>query len=219
MALCRLKFLTDELLLNEETAGLQEALKELLEVSSEYFESLTGRKLENATYTDELYTGHGRRNLWLRQYPIISITEISIWDGVDSYDVETASFYSLREDSSGEKRFVAYPVLGTEDDATFADWVKAEPDNIKVTYLAGYVTTGWDTVSLAAPVSFAVPKDLEYAVGFIAAMMWLDSVGGDKRLGLKSISEGGAGMIERTVFDRLPPQVKQTVAKYRRRVG
>ena len=82
--------------------------------------------------------------------------------------VSLAALGSLR---SGEKRFVAYPVLGTEDDATFSDWVKAEPDNIKITYVAGYVTTDWDSVTIAAPATFAVPYDLEYAVGYIAAIM------------------------------------------------
>ncbi|MFC4768738.1 head-tail connector protein [Effusibacillus consociatus] len=91
----------------------------LINAASEAIEKYCRRKMKQATYTDEEYDGTGSQNLYLKQYPISSITSIKIDDVVVA-----ATEYKTRKESGIVVRMNAM-------------WDKGIL-NLKVTYQAGY---------------------------------------------------------------------------------
>lgn len=110
------------------SGSTQDALiAQLITAVSAQFESLTGRKFINTDYT-EIYDGTGRSNLYLREYPVNSVTSVernhgSIGDpswttlDADTYYVDTrtgiissgSAFASFPGDFS--KRIAHYRVI------------------------------------------------------------------------------------------------------------
>lgn len=105
------------------------------------------RKFIAADYTLAEYTGNNRKNLSLRQYPINSITTITL-DGTTLFPSSTSTLAELGF-------FISRDIIG----AVFYDnfWTINLPNNINITYNAGFSQ---------------IPYDLEFAALFLAARMW-----------------------------------------------
>lgn len=105
------------------------------------------RKFIAATYTLAEYTGNNRKHLLLRQYPINSITTITL-DG-------TTLFPSGSDTLADLGFYIDRNMIGS----LFYDnvWTVDVPNNINITYNTGFSQ---------------IPYDLEYAALFLAARMW-----------------------------------------------
>ena len=64
-------------------------LQTLVDMVDAYVKKYTMRDLEETTYTKELYDGPGTNSLVLRNYPIISVTEVL--EMTDEVEVATVS--------------------------------------------------------------------------------------------------------------------------------
>lgn len=144
-ALARLSLLKSSLLLDETSASFDDALKALLIQTSNFIDVYTQRRIENSgslmqtTYNSERYTGDGTHKLWLKNWPVTSITDLSFWDGDDSYDTETSTIYEVVRE-----RYIFYPKLGQASNASQVNFKSTYDNGIEVTYVAGYdVTTTW----------------------------------------------------------------------------
>ena len=141
MALGRLSLFKSREFLNESSAEFDTALKALLEIATTHLEKQCARQLVSASVTEYL-NGHDEKKLYLHEYPVSTITSIKIWDtGDEAYETETSTYYQLRD---GAPAFVYYPKLGQESNSTYSSWPDGE-DYIEAIYVAGYVTTNWDT--------------------------------------------------------------------------
>lgn len=209
MALARLTLLKDNLLLNEPTDGFDDSLKAALEVATAQAETFTNRTLEKTVYTDEFYTGDGEKVLYLLQWPVTALTDVKIWDGTDSFDSETSTYYELINE-----RYIYYPKLGQDANATYGAWPSGTLNNLKITYTAGYDTAGWDTKAIT--VAFPIPEDLEYAVAKMAALLWLEGKQSEARLGVQSLSRGAESVTIERFVKGIPPEVKDVLMHYRR---
>lgn len=100
--------------------GDDDRIQTLINLISDRIEYWCGRKFTKQTYTDELHDGNGDNYLFLKQYPIVSVTEIKRDDiAVDS------DYYKVYEDEG----FVLKETY----------WTKGY-QNLKVTYEAGFET-------------------------------------------------------------------------------
>ena len=219
MALARLKFLKGAQLLNISSTTYDTQLKALLSAVSAFVDRYcrvvnddgTG-SLEKTTYTSEYYTGDETKKLFLRNFPVSSIASVFIWDGSDSYDQENSGHYALFD-----KRYIYFPALGQEGNSTWGAW-PCYPNGIKVSYVAGYDTTNWDTadVPVGTGQTFAVPADLEYAVAVLAALAWQKGRQDLGLLGKTGLSVGPQSLSIESYEQGMPPDVKAILMNYKR---
>ncbi len=209
-ALARLSVLKSKLFLGQASNANDDELKNLLIATTEQVESWTNRTLVSATQTDQLMTRlkFSPNKLFPVETPVTSITALKFWDTTtDTYVTETAANYLLVD-----QLYIQYPALGKINDATFSEF----PDGvneIKITYVAGFVTTNWDTAAIT--VDFTVPADLEKAVAAIAHLAWQDGQGGSNRRGVTQINVGAQGLTKE-IFQTgaFPKDVERILAKY-----
>lgn len=93
------------------------------------------RDLEWQVYTDEFYNGNGYQRLILRQFPIIAVSTVKVYDGIESGNVET---WTTLVEHTDYDRMVLDIVRGAYE--LYLDgyhFVKGY-NNYKITYYAGY---------------------------------------------------------------------------------
>ena len=166
-ALARLSILKSSLFLKETVTTYDDSFKFLLRRVTDFIEVYTGRVLDSATFTEELYTGDDTDVLFLRNWPVSTLTTVALWDGDDSWDAETASYYLLCN-----QRYIQYPALGQESNASWSNWQSNYRNGIKITYTAGYVnsTTYAITAVNTTNKTFTIAGD--YTAVFIAGVVF-----------------------------------------------
>ena len=118
----------------------------LLESAKDFANNYTNRKLEEDTYTNELYNGDGQRELILKQYPVTTLTSFEY----NEWDYETSNFQPVE---------VSEYKLDWEIGNIFLNFRKyRSAQNYRVTYTAGYSDVNY-------------PNDLKLAIYKIA---WSD---------------------------------------------
>jgi len=208
VALARLSLLQSTLLLDN-TASDDE-LKALLAAATTQFHQLCDRVLEQTTHTDERHTGDETHILYPKQWPLTTLSAVSIWDTTtETFVSESTTYFDVVD-----QYMLYYPKLGQESNTTYTCYPKT-PNGIKLTYVAGYATTSWDTAAISD--SFAVPKDIEYAVALLAALQWMEGSGSrEARMGKKRVIFEN----QEIVIDRGPggiwPYVETVISTYRR---
>lgn len=215
MALGRLSLLKSGAFLNETGTSLDDEFKSLLEAASDWAarycgrweEGVTVNAFELNTYEEERYTGTGGHKLFLRHYPVVNINEVRIWDGDDSFDVESADKYELIN-----RRYIQYPSLESTG-ATWSNWPELYMNGIKVTYTAGYTSVNWDTLTVAQ--GFGVPPDLEYAVCAIAHLSWKQGTRSGGRRGVLTLSMGVESMSADKFLQGLSEEVISILDNYK----
>lgn len=209
MSLARLKLLKSASFLNEADNDWDNDLLYILEAATKVACQFTGRKLEKDTYHNELYTGNDTNRLWLKEYPVQSIMEVRLWNGTDDYDVEDSDYYTLVNGV-----YIQYPALGQESNAEWDTWESTYQNGIKITYIAGFDTSGWESKEI--DVAFGVPGDLEYAVCSLAQLIWMEGKKGGARRGVQSKSVGFENLVVEKFVTGLPADVQRILHTYRR---
>lgn len=117
------------------------SLQQIVDAVNVFVGTYCHRTFESATYTEELYDGSGGPELVLKNYPIITITEILVdTEEVDERTDVGEEGYYIKNANNG----ILYNNAG---------WSRGR-GNIQITYTAGYAT---------------VPNDLKYACLAMAA--------------------------------------------------
>lgn len=200
--------------LAEATTTYDNALKFEIKAATRFVERLCDRQLVRATITDERYSGENEQELELREWPVSSITSISIWDSsTETWDAVTSTHYEVID-----QRRVLYPTFGKESDAEYGSWPKGREYNIKATYVAGYDTTNWDNEDTGGVEDdFGVPTDLELAVAKLAVLQWFEGRGSKEgRLGKSGIDMGEQNLVIQRFQRGVPPEIMILLEQYRR---
>ena len=157
------------------------------------------RDLEPTTYTDELYNGNGKYELILRQFPLVSISSIKVYDGIDSNNAET--WTTLVEHTDYDRLIIpkeAYSVI--LDGYRFVRGLQ----NYKITYVAGYGTVGTGGTT-------SIPDDIQQACKELLKITYANSpISGDNRLGFLSISDNAGGGSQSLSID---PDIEMKILK------
>ncbi len=115
--------------LTEQSIADSDALRSLINAASDYIAKITDRTLLEATYTSEKYDGNGQYKLFLKNYPINTITSLYEWDTIDN---EAAVTFAVNTDYLySQKDGWIYLRQG------FTEGIQ----NFQITYGAGYVKT------------------------------------------------------------------------------
>jgi len=178
MALARLSVLKDHLKISG--AGNDDTLKLRIKMATELAQTITNRtQLERPSSAQaEFYSPSDilTDRLYLRNKDIVSVSEV-----LEQFDIDGGD----RVIASGD-----YTVFNDEGYIRFnKDSTDPGLGRMKITYTAGFDTTGWDTDAITT--TFGVPEDLEYAVVVLSSKIWMDSKGGDGRLGLTAKARNG----------------------------
>lgn len=107
------------------------------------------RRFASTTYTSAKYNGHNFRDLFMRQYPITSITTIVI----DDTTVFPSGSSTLAELGFYIDTEAAGNIINT------SLWPSGDPQNVVITYVAGFIT--------------AIPSDLQLTAIALVALRWL----------------------------------------------
>lgn len=208
--LARLSMLKDKMYLNLTEETYDAELRAIILTASQIANTMTGRTLQLTTYDEELYTGNDSGQLYPENYPVVEVEAVKLWDGSSAYVTETSTYYVLVK-----SRYIQYPALGQETNATWSCWYSAYTNGIKLTYAAGYATTDWDALGISD--SFGVPADLEHAVLLIAMKIWKDGASGGSRFGLSSISKMGdsIGVAVDKFIQGVPVEARMILDQYR----
>jgi hypothetical protein len=126
--------------IKESDPSIDATIEFLINAASAAIENYCYRKFAEASYADEEYDGTGIRNLYLKNYPVQSITEIKVDDVILS-----ATEYKVRKESGT----VVRPKSRWQEGIL----------NLKVSYIAGYVTP--EQVAKDATKTRTLPFDLE----------------------------------------------------------
>jgi hypothetical protein len=104
----------------------------LINVASDRIKTYIGFDLKETTYTDEIYSGNGRHNLFLRKFPIVSVISVKEWDTYNNVLLDT-----LVENQD----YLVYLAEGYI--YMRGGWWKSI-SNYRITYKAGYSTIPYD---------------------------------------------------------------------------
>lgn len=210
VALARLSLLKSDAFLNITDSNSDNVLKALLIAATQYANRFTNRTLESTAYTDQYHDGKGSTYLWLREYPVSTLTTVKIFDGT-AYTTESSTYYELLD-----SRYIHYPKLTQQSNGTYSCFPVGK-NNVAITYTAGYVTTNWDTEAITTDFSDSggVPQDLELAVASLAAYEF-------RRRGASGIASESYGPAAQSFFSPdslmetggLPAEVAQTLRHY-----
>jgi len=111
-------------------------------------EDAVGRKFDQTTYTDQLYNGKGERHMWLKNWPVTTLTAIKTIDLSGVSTTLVATDYRLGADSKRVSRISSITGDWNWDIGTQVFGISEQmgPNfpsgeaNISVTYTAGYAT-------------------------------------------------------------------------------
>jgi len=120
------------------TIGDADKSNMLINFASDFIENYVGMDLNSQTYTGVFFDGTGNKDLFLEQFPIVSITSIDQWD---TYNNVSSQSYTINTD------FLIYDNEGIIYNRN--GWVGGRK-NYKITYVAGYVDIPYDVKTACA---------------------------------------------------------------------
>lgn len=196
-------------------------LEMLINSNSAMIARACDRVFTRATYTAETYQGTNRQLLVLRQWPVVSVTSVSVGGTVmasTEYEIKTQD----------QDRGVIYKSNGWNQNTQYATGLTldtwATGRDYSVTYVAGYYMPTDVTVAPADPHYVvgdpgSLPLDLVNLCNTLVAAQNLAWKYG--ALGLKRISEGGLtyewGSASSFGAHGLPMDLENIIARYSRR--
>jgi hypothetical protein len=208
MALARLSVLKEHL--GVSTTSLDNSLKNYLKAATGIASKYTKRSMLERPSLDQIeyytvenmdiggyqtlgFSWAAPNQLFLRNKHNLSVASV-----IDDYD-KTGGDDTI---ASGD-----YTVFSEEGAIRFnKDNVSSGFKNVKIAYKAGYDTSDWDTDAVTTTFG-DVPEDLEIAVVFIAAKLFLDSKKGDDRQGIASKTRDSESISFSAIFERGLPSV------------
>jgi hypothetical protein len=163
----------------------------LINIASDRIKTYIGYNLVETTYTDEIYSGQGNYNLYLRKFPIVSVTSVKYWDTYNNVLFQT---YTEHQD---------YQVFLAEGYIRMRGGWYFGKSNYKITYKAGYAV---------------IPYDIRFACAQLC-QLYYDSAGSANKKS-ESIGQysytNEAGVGNNSVGEiGMPPLIAGVLNKYR----
>jgi len=172
---------------------LDDKLESFAEEAEATVKDYLNRDLTSGTYT-EYFDGNGTNQLILGQFPITSVTSISVWDDADE------EWDALVEDTDYERL-----VIKEGDYCIYLDDYVFEKGthNYKVVYVAGYETA-------------SIPYKIKLACKKIMKLLYDESPLKNNTLGKQSFQKGASGQGENFGLDlNAVDRVLKTIRDYR----
>lgn len=142
------------------------------------------RDVKRTTYTDDTYAVNNHQYLYLREYPIISVTSITL---TGAAQVLNTDYFLSPADAKAGRLYRPQGWVGTYySRGTFPDPYSGARD-IKTTYIAGWYLPA-DPLYVAGA-STALPLALQYACNRAVLTRYRMAI--QSADGLKALSEGG----------------------------
>lgn len=196
-ALTTVQAVKDYLRIAPEDTSNDSSLERQINAVSEWLERYCNRHFEKSIYT-ELHIGHGRENLLLEQYPILSVESITVNENAVS-----ASEYEIRSEEGILYRERLWPAKSFLEGL---DWDPIQGKrNIEVVYTAGYVLPKDDSTETPR----TLPYDLE------DACIQLVAIRHEKR-GSEHLSSETIGPLKSDFIDGIPPHIESVLNKYKK---
>lgn len=146
------------------------------------------RNFDGAATKTEYYDGNGSNILFLRNFPIIAITSIDLWD---TYLNQSTQSFTVYTDY----------LLYSEEGCIYlrGGWCEGNR-NYKIVYTAGYANQA------------AVPEDLELSCNMLAAYYYANP----DKAGIKSEGIGNYSVTFLAESEDMPPPIKMLLKAYRK---
>ena len=149
--------------LNISVSTYDDWLEKQINIYSQRIENYLGRKIYTRTITNEKYAGNGRTKLYLKNYPVASVTSVTQQD-----DVIASGDYDL---VSSDYSAYLYNEYGWWANGITKGITKAIVDtykDIEITYVTGYVLPpAGSGVTLPADIEEACIQSVVYQYGQI----------------------------------------------------
>lgn len=180
----------------ERTREMEHLLNEVVDA----IESEIERPVLTATYTNELYNGTGEGELFLRAWPVTTLTRVEFLEGVTDTTETWTEYHSARATayvSERGKQSIYFRAL------CFPEGMR----NVRVTYVAGYSKDGLASIP-------KVPQDLKTALKE-TALEWFKMAD----LQLAGLSSVRGPMGETTTYRerfQFPAHVLPILSRYRK---
>jgi hypothetical protein len=159
----------------------------LINSATDFLQRACCRIFREATFTNEYISGHGSSSIWLKNYPISSITSLTYYDRYSAADIQT-----LVED----RDFYLDPDTGRLECASGC-WSRGMR-NIRCTYVGGYATIPEDLKVLCEQlISYRINKK---------SVQGIDSQG----IGKYNV------MYVNSTYGELPPEIKAGIQRFTR---
>ncbi len=164
-------------------------LNQLINGASVSIESYIGRKLVSQTYTDEEHDGNGTQKLYLVNWPIISVTNLKLWDKQTD---------TVQDTFTENTDFVLYAKEGyLYKWGGYSKGIK----NYRSTYVAGYAS---------------LPEDVKMGCNkFCSQLFDTKRKEGIKSHKIGTFGETFGGVLSKEGIFELPPDIQAIFSKYR----
>jgi hypothetical protein len=161
-------------------------LELLINATSMFINNYCQRTFKRTTYTNEEYSPSNRQLLILRNYPIVSVTTLTV---DDTLQVQGTDYIVTPEYSKSGMLYRAYGWTGRTIDR---EYLTLDPvamkRTVKVTYIAGYYLPA--DVGYVQGADTALPADLSYACNLMVLSAYIQARKNNFD-GLTSMSENG----------------------------
>ena len=184
--------------------GVDTLLDRLVTASSQIFKSLTSRRISRAVFTENYdgdRAGTGRTELWLRDYPVNSVSSLK----ENGITLTVGTGYDTTKDA------ILDPVRGTLIRQNVAGWAPGR-QNIEVTSNRGWDYPRVGTGGIAPWLETDLPFDIEQAVTELTILLFKER---------DRIGEGGK-VFEKwttTYIRKLNPYIAEVIDNYTREGG
>lgn len=176
-----------------------DTIKLLINMATDYIEKKTNRRFKSTVYTDEEYDGTGKFELKLKQFPVITFTQLqknNATDNTDSWETINATDYWVDLETGIITRTSEFLDWEDNEEVGLAESVFSLGKNkYRITYTVGYAT---------------IPSDLQYAcMAFVSQVLNNRKAGG-----IKSESLGDHSIVFEEIYQK-DSIVKQILDNYK----
>lgn len=203
--LARLKAYLD---LGTTTAAQDAVLESIINSASDFIENYTGRTFKQTAHSNELYDGHGKQTLLLRNYPVAKSPAVdldrrnSVENENDWTDIDADQYFVDYDEG-----IISYPVTSRTGDGPKFDYGSKR---YRVSYTAGYLLPQDGGYTEGGATS--LPNDIEYACWKLSGLAWNQRRGDanveSERIGIYSVKYTQAAWED--------PDIKAILDKYTR---
>lgn len=172
-------------------SGDDTLLATLVTYATKVIQRYCDRNFDGAVARTEYYDGNGGNILFLKNFPVITITSIDHWDTYNDSSLQT---FVVNTD---------YLLYAEEGYIYLRQGWQEGHRNYKLVYTAGYANQA------------AVPDDLELACNMLAAYYYANP----DKAGIKSEGIGNYSVTYLTESDDIPATIKMLLKPYRKLSG
>ena len=172
-----------------------DVIDELISYVTDFIESICGRRFKETTYTDEQYDARGQNDLFLKNYPISTLTTVKYRSG----NVSSPTWISFDAND--------YLLYGESGFIHFMGKLPNYPKYVQVAYVAGYKIDWANELSAT--------HTLPFDVAMVATEMVANLHETRKNQGIQSMSTEGQSVSFVDVQKQITQKQMTALTKYK----